>query len=193
MPQHAAAPSPDGDGDAHATAASVYEPTMKAGGFYNANSSMQERAAQRSMALLEQAARAVPMPGGATPFGIADVGCSQGRNSVAPLRAVLRVLQERAAEASKDPGEQAAAGAVPGAGDASISGSRSSCGPLQVMVHHEDLPSNDFGSVFAIIEDPAATYVPTRQQAPDLRVFSSVVGRSFYDRWAGGGGARPCA
>jgi hypothetical protein len=56
-------------------------------------------------------------------FNVADLGCSQGKNSLAPCRTVVRALEEHRSLLK----EAAGGKALPG--------------QLSMMVFHEDLPS----------------------------------------------------
>jgi hypothetical protein len=79
------------------------------------------------------------------PITIADFGCSQGRNSLHPMDRALTVIGRRA-----------------GAG-------------REFIVVHIDQPSNDFASLFTLLEEDAASYRRGR-----AHVFGLAIGRSFY-------------
>lgn len=125
-------------------------PVMSASA-YNDNAQLQHSAMQPSLDLLTQAAAFVPLTPG-TPFQVADLGASQGVNSIAPVKAILGVLSERLAADQT----------------------------LEVLVHHEDLPSNDFSSLLALITNPDTSYTPSASN--NISVFSSCVGKSYYHR-----------
>lgn len=77
-----------------------------------------------------------------------ELGCSQGVNSLLPVKTILEVLAGRAAAEKLE-------------------------GRLEVVVCHDDLPSNDFHALLLMLEDPQQTYVPqvtaaTRRQRCDL-------------------------
>ena len=91
-------------------------PAMTGGGYYNAHSPQQAEIAEASLEAVRRAAEAVPAS--VTAATIVDYGSSQGRNSVAPLRAIIAGL--RAGRAAR--------------------------GPLTVV--HTDLPSNDWTTLF---------------------------------------------
>lgn len=96
---------------------------MQGGGFYNRHSAMQATGIAALLSLWEAACRTVDI--GDTPVTIVDYGCSQGRNSMIPMRKAIDVVRSRAG--------------------ATI--------PIEVV--HTDLPSNDFSSLFeALISDP---------------------------------------
>ncbi|UES50200.1 class I SAM-dependent methyltransferase [Roseibium aggregatum] len=67
---------------------------MSGGGFYNANSAAQWSAIEKILPLLEEAIASLPVEGSG-PVGIADYGCSEGRNSVAVMKHALPALLTR--------------------------------------------------------------------------------------------------
>jgi hypothetical protein len=98
---------------------------MEGDGFYNRNSAMQAAGIARVLPIWEKICSSVPV--GDETLVIADYGSSQGRNSMAPMRAAIAALR---AKAGPD---------------------------RVVEVVHIDLPSNDFASLFkAIVEDPGS-------------------------------------
>jgi len=67
------------------TEAAIANTTMEGSGFYNRNSDLQAAGIELALPLFEEAARTIPIDGGAhTPIVIADYGSSQGRNSMRP-------------------------------------------------------------------------------------------------------------
>jgi len=79
-------------------------PHMKAGGFYNNHSSWQAAAQEKMLDELVLAARTAALPmlledstGNIvpTPFRIADLGCSQGKNSLRPVSLVIEHVRQR--------------------------------------------------------------------------------------------------
>jgi hypothetical protein len=79
-------------------------PHMKAAGFYNQHSSWQAAAQERMIDDLVSAARTAALPmliensnGNVvpTPFRIADLGCSQGKNSLRPVNLVVQQVRQR--------------------------------------------------------------------------------------------------
>src|SRR3546814_20677893 len=66
---------------------------------------------------------------GDRPLVIVDYGCSQGRNSMAPMRAAIEALRVRTGEGRA------------------------------VEVVHTDLPSNDFTSFFTTLDDDPGSYL----------------------------------
>src|SRR3546814_8004128 len=95
---------------------------MQGGGFYNRNSTLQAANLTSALPLLEDAARSIAVDGD-RPLVIVDYGCSQGRNSMAPMRAAIEALRVRTGE------------------------------DRAVEVVHTDLPSNDFTSLFTTLDD----------------------------------------
>lgn len=78
-------------------------------------------------------------------IGIADYGASQGRNSMAPIAAAIDVLRPR-------------------------------IGPDRpISVSHVDLPSNDFTSLFRLLEEDPASYLAGR-----TGVYPAAIGRSHF-------------
>lgn len=96
---------------------------MKGDGFYNRHSAMQATGIAALLPLWEVACQTVVIGDG--PLTIVDYGCSQGRNSMAPMRAAIKALRSRSGPAV----------------------------PIEVV--HTDLPSNDFSALFeALASDP---------------------------------------
>ena len=69
---------------------------MESGGYYNAHSRPQGSASELGIPLLERAAREVPLDAAA--LQIADLGSSQGKNSMLPMRAAIAAVRARRAE-----------------------------------------------------------------------------------------------
>lgn len=101
--------------------------SMAGGGQYNDHSTAQSSAGALADPLLRTAARAAPVRIDRS-ITVADYGCSEGRNSLAPMRAVIDELR------SAHPVET----------------------PISVV--HTDLPDNDFASLFATVADDPLTY-----------------------------------
>ncbi len=80
------------------------------------------------------------------PLVIVDYGASQGRNSLAPMGLAIETLRRR------------------------VGPDR----PIEVI--HEDLPGNDFASLFTTLAEDPASYL-----GDDPNVFASAVGRSYYE------------
>jgi hypothetical protein len=118
---------------------------MEGHGAYNRSSSVQAAGSSPALPLIEEAARRVALADAPEPIVIADYGSSEGRNSLLPIGAAMRCLRARA-----------------GADRA-------------VSVVHTDLPTNDFGVLFQMLESDPASYLRN-----DPASFASAVGRSFY-------------
>ncbi len=102
---------------------------MEGQGAYNRNVLRPAAAADAAVPLLKQAARiVVPGPGNG-PIQLADYGSSQGRNSLRPLGAAIRVLRERF-------GTQ-----------------------RSIRVTHTDLANNDFSTLFHTLHDDPDSYL----------------------------------
>jgi len=106
----------------------VANTAMEGGGFYNRNSNLQAAGIALALPLLETATDAIPVEG-AAPLVVADYGCSQGRNSMRPMRLAIDTLRRR------------------------IGPDR----PIEVI--HTDLPSNDFTSLFTTLSEDPASYL----------------------------------
>lgn len=78
-------------------------------------------------------------------IGIADYGASQGRNSMAPMAAAIDALRPRIGEGRP------------------------------IVVSHIDLPSNDFASLFTLLDEDPASYLAGR-----AGVYPVAIGRSHY-------------
>jgi len=81
----------------------------------------------------------------AATIGMADYGASQGRNSMAPVAAAIDALRPR------------------------IGADR------PIAVSHIDLPSNDFASLFGLLDSDPASYLTGR-----ANVFPAAIGRSHF-------------
>jgi hypothetical protein len=68
---------------------------MAGGGFYNRHGWMQAAGMELAIPALVRAAAVVPIE---RPLILADYGCSQGRNSLRPIRVALDILRTRAAD-----------------------------------------------------------------------------------------------
>lgn len=101
---------------------------MEGGGFYNCNSDLQSAGIALARPFLEKASASISL-GSVEPLVIADYGCSQGRNSMLPMRLAIEALR-------------------------ALSGSE-----RVVEVVHTDLPSNDFASLFTALRDEPNSYL----------------------------------
>ncbi|MBV8415944.1 MAG: SAM-dependent methyltransferase [Verrucomicrobia bacterium] len=102
---------------------------MEGKGFYNKNAAIPAAGGALALPLLEQAARLIDLDTSDRPIVIADYGSSEGKNSLAPMRAAIAVLRARA-------GAQ-----------------------RPILVYHTDLPANDFSTLFDVLESDPNSYV----------------------------------
>jgi SAM dependent carboxyl methyltransferase len=84
---------------------------------------------------------------GDEPIVIAENGSSQGKNSLAPMQVAISGLRKR------------------------ISPNRA------ISVFHIDQPSNDFNSLFEVLDAD-----PNRYGVNDPEVYSAAIGKSFYEK-----------
>jgi hypothetical protein len=102
---------------------------MEGRGVYNRSSCVQATGSSPVMPLFEEAANQAKLTSAADPVVIADYGSSEGRNSLEPLTAAIRVLRRRI-------GPQRA-----------------------IWVVHTDLPSNDFTALFRMLASDPSSYL----------------------------------
>jgi SAM dependent carboxyl methyltransferase len=119
---------------------------MEGKGAYNRYAKLPAGGGALAMPLWEKAVRSVELETGERPIVIADYGSSQGKNSLAPMRVAIRTLRERLGP------------------DRSIS------------VFHIDQPSNDFNSLFEVLDTDPDSYTH------EPNVFPCAVGKSFYKK-----------
>jgi hypothetical protein len=101
-------------------------PAMEGRGFYNRNSAMQAAGIAVLAPLWDRACRTVAVD--EAPLVVVDYAASQGRNSMAPMRAAIETLRARTRPDR----------------------------PIEIV--HTDLPSNDFASLFRALEEDPASY-----------------------------------
>jgi SAM dependent carboxyl methyltransferase len=80
------------------------------------------------------------------PLVVADYGSSQGRNSLGPMSTAIDLLRARAGR------------------------------ERSILVYHIDRPSNDFNSLFGVLD-----HDPDRYTLNDSQVYPCAIGRSFYE------------
>jgi SAM dependent carboxyl methyltransferase len=102
---------------------------MEGQGGYNRNSQVQAGGVSPAIPMLERAAQAGSLPADPQPILIADYGCSEGRNSLAPMRAAIKILRDRVG-----PGRS-------------------------IAVVHTDLPVNDFTVLFETLLSSPESYL----------------------------------
>jgi hypothetical protein len=119
---------------------------MEGKGSYNKYAKLPAGGAALAMPLLEKAVRRVELDAGDQPVVIADYGSSQGKNSMIPMQVAIRNLRPR-------------------------------LGPNHpICVFHIDQPSNDFNTLFEVLDSD-----PDRYVLDEPRVFPAAIGRSFYE------------
>jgi hypothetical protein len=119
---------------------------MEGRGYYNKHSLIPSVGAAFALPHLERAIADVPLEPTDQPVVIADYGSSQGRNSLAPMR--LAVDSIRARTGADRP----------------------------ILVYHNDQPSNDFNSLFEVLDTSPDSY-----SRADPNVYPCAIGRSFYE------------
>jgi hypothetical protein len=101
---------------------------MEGDGAYNRHARIPAGGAALALPFLEQAVLNLSVNGSAHPFVIADYGSSQGKNSLAPMRAAIRGLRVR------------------------LGANR----PIKVV--HVDQPGNDFNTLFGVLHSDPDRY-----------------------------------
>ena len=102
--------------------------TMEGGGAYNRYARPQAQGIGSALPLLEQAVRDTAIDGD-DPIAIADYGSSQGKNSLAPMRAAIRALRDRVGPTRP------------------------------VLVYHVDQATNDFNALMTVLHSDPDSYV----------------------------------
>ncbi|HEY6387817.1 MAG TPA: hypothetical protein VIX91_19240 [Candidatus Acidoferrum sp.] len=119
---------------------------MEGKGSYNKHAKLPAGGAALAMPLLEKAVQNVELDTTDQPIVIADYGSSQGKNSMIPMQVAIRGLRRRV-------------------------------GPNRaISVFHIDQPSNDFNSLFGVLDADSDRYV-----LDESHVFPAAIGRSFYE------------
>jgi SAM dependent carboxyl methyltransferase len=106
---------------------------MEGQGAYNRSSRVQAAGLTPAIALLEQAAKVVPLGSSREPVFVVDYGSSEGRNSMAPMAKAIGALRPRL-------GPERA-----------------------INVVHTDVAGNDFGALFAMLADATESYLKTNR------------------------------
>ncbi|MGF6597590.1 hypothetical protein P3T23_002307 [Paraburkholderia sp. GAS448] len=119
---------------------------MEGAGAYNRHSTPQAGGAAIALPCLQDAVASAVLEPDDQPVVIAEYGSSQGKNSQAPMRVAIAAVRARV-------------------------------GPDRpILVYHEDLPVNDFNSLFELLESDPGRYV-----RDDPLIYPCAIGRSFYD------------
>src|SRR5215472_15946612 len=118
---------------------------MEAKGAYNKYAKLPAGGAALALPLFDKAVQAVDLDAEGRPVVIADYGSAQGKNSMAPMQLAIRGLRRR-------------------------------IGPNRaISIFHIDQPSNDFATLFAVLDGD-----PDRYVMGEPNVFPAAIGRSFY-------------
>ena len=120
-------------------------PAMEGRGAYSQHSRIPAAGGALAIPLFVEAGRRVALDEGRRPIVIADYGSSDGRNSFAPMNAAIETLRNRV-----DP-------------------------ERPIEVYHTDLPSNDFATLFELLDRDPESYARRQHN-----VYSFAIGRSFY-------------
>ena len=122
-----------------------HQGAMEAEGAYNRHAKLPADGAAMALPFLEKAVESVEIEPDGQSIVIADYGSSQGKNSMVPMQLAIRGLRRR-------------------------------IGPNRaISVFHVDQPSNDFGTLFAVLDGD-----PDRYVMGEPNVFPAAIGRSFY-------------
>ena len=119
---------------------------MEGKGAYNRHGKLPADGAALALPLLEKAIRELKVETGDGPVVIADYGSSQGKNSLAPMRMAIKELRKR------------------------VGRKRAIC------VFHIDQPSNDFNSLFEVLDAD-----PDRYVVDEPEIYPAAIGKSFYE------------
>lgn len=102
---------------------------MEGNGAYNRYASIQAAGIASALPLLHEAVQKIELGSGDSPAVIVDYGCSQGRNSLAPMRTAIERLRPR------------------------LGANR------PILVFHLDQASNDFNSLFETLSNDPGSYI----------------------------------
>jgi hypothetical protein len=101
---------------------------MEGGGSYNRHARVPAGGGSLALPFLEQAVQKITLDGGDQPVVIADYGSSQGKNSLAPMRAAIKGLRTRVGPVRP------------------------------ILVVHVDQAANDFNTLFDVLHSDAERY-----------------------------------
>jgi hypothetical protein len=102
---------------------------MEGHGVYNQDSQVQAAGASPGLAFFEEAAATATLPSPPQRIGIADYGCAEGRNSLAPIASAIAALRRRDDDA------------------------------CPIVVVHTDLPGNDWTVLFDTLAHDPGSYL----------------------------------
>jgi hypothetical protein len=109
-------------------ASTAHVSAMEGGGAYGRHSRIPAAGGGLAIPLLEEAAPRIALDAGDRPIVIADYGSSDGKNSLAPMRAAIAVLRQRIGHTRP------------------------------IMVCHTDLPGNDYSILFEFMANDSGSY-----------------------------------
>ena len=118
---------------------------MEGKGAYNRHAMVPAGGAVLALPHLEKAVRSIELDTGDQPIIVVDYGSSQGKNSLIPMQTAIKGLRQRVGSTRP------------------------------IFVYHVDQPSNDFNTLFGVLDGDPDTYVLN-----DPNLFPAAVGRSFY-------------
>ena len=133
---------------------------MEGRGAYNRHAGLQAAGGALALNALRHAAASVALDTGGQPIVIAEYGASQGRNSQLPMRVAITELRAR------------------------VGADRA------VLVYHEDLPINDFGSLSRCWSRPRIDMSATTRTCTPVRSAGHFTGACFRRRTCISDGAR---
>src|SRR6266436_5803255 len=118
---------------------------MEGNGSYNKHARQPAEGAALALPHLKRVVETMTLYSADRPIVIADYGSSQGKNSLAPMRLAVDAMRRRLGQ------------------------------DRPILVCHVDRPSNDFNSLFEVLDADPHTY-----GRDDPNVFPCAIGRSFY-------------
>jgi len=119
---------------------------MEGKGAYNKHAKLPAGGGALALPFWENTVLSAEIEPGDQPVVIADYGSSQGKNSLVPMQAAIKILRRRFGL------------------------------NRPISVWHIDQPSNDFNTLFEVLETD-----PDRYALDDPNVFPGAIGRSFYE------------
>lgn len=128
------------------TTSAMNHGVMEDAGAYNRNARIPAGGAALALPLLREAVENIELDDSNSPVVVADYGSSQGKNSLAPIHLAIRTLH-------------------------------ASLGPDRpIFVYHIDQPTNDFNTLFELLDKDADRYALDKPN-----VYPCAIGRSFYE------------